>query len=109
MTWLHVADGTGLLAIRRPLDVDVAPDARERPAADPDGSLVVDGDMDATGAAQRRALARDVRRRRAACPQQPARERRVEAAGHRILDGRAVLRKERPNLECLRRAGRVGA
>ena len=32
-------------------------------------------------------------------PEQPAGERRVEAAGHRVLDGRAVLREERPNLE----------
>ena len=41
--------------------------------------------------------------------QQPCGQRRVEAAGDRILDGRAVLREERADLERLGRAGRVGA
>ena len=50
---------------------------------------------------------RDVRRARAAGGEQPLGHRRVQAAGHRVLDRRAVLREERPQLERLRRALRI--
>ena len=42
-------------------------------------------------------------------PREPLAERRVEAAGDRIFDQHAVLRKERPHLDRLRRTRRVGA
>jgi hypothetical protein len=54
-------------------------------------------------------LARDVGGVGAAGAQQPRGQRRVQAAGHRVLRGDAIAGEERPDLERLRRPRRIGA
>ena len=92
----------------RSLQVDLAAHAGDGAAGDPDRAVVVAGDVDPPGPAQRGALAGHVRRAGPAGPQQPRRERGVEAAGDRVLDDAPVLGEERPDFERRRRPGRIG-
>src|SRR3954449_10660411 len=80
------------------LELDLAGDAGDRAAADPDRA-VVGLDVDAPDPSQRGALAGDVRGRGWAGAQEPLRQRRVQAAGHGVLDRRAVLGEEGAHLE----------
>jgi hypothetical protein len=72
--------------------------------ATPDRAAGLPRDVDAATTSERGPLADHVGRLGAALSKQPLGARRVEAAGHRVLDRRALLREERPNLECLGRA-----
>src|SRR6202012_5982277 len=86
-----------------------AAEAGDGAAADPDGAAVVAGDVDSSATAHGGALAGDVGGGGAAGLQQPAGQRRVQAAGHRVLAEAAEGRAEGPHLERLRGTGRVGA
>jgi GNAT superfamily N-acetyltransferase len=84
------------------LQVGAAGHAGLRAAAHPDRSARVAGDVHPAPAAERRALAGHIRRGGVPGRQQPSRQRRVEAAGHRILTNAAQGGGEGANLERLR-------
>src|SRR6266540_1374066 len=74
-------------------------DASDGAAADPDGAVAVNRDVNAAGATERGTLTGDVGRGRAAAIKEPLGERCVQASGHRIFGCRPVLWKESPDLE----------
>src|SRR5579862_2042232 len=88
------------------LELHGASDAGDNVAAHPDLAVLVLGDAYPAASAQGRALAGHVRSLQPAGAEQPLGHRRVQAARDRVLD-RADLAAERPDLQRLRRSGRV--
>jgi GNAT superfamily N-acetyltransferase len=99
-------DAETQIAFQRPpyavLQVSGAAKAGYGAAADPDGAGVVAGDVDPAAAAHGGALAGDVGGGGPAGIQQPAGQRRVQAAGHRVLAEAAEGGAERPHFEGFR-------
>jgi peroxiredoxin len=91
---------------RRPvvLEFGLAADAGDGAPAYPDGAVVIAGNVDPAGAPERGSLTCDIGRSGALTLEQPLCQRRVQAARDRIFGGGAILRKEGPHLERLRRA-----